>query len=262
MTTKPLLSILIPARNEAKNLPFTIQRIVETLDKASVPFEIIVVNDHSRDKTSEVATLISKKDPRIKLVNNTHAKGYGFAVRQGLEVFSGGAVVIFMADLSDDPEDVIKYYKTILKGYECAFGVRFCRQAEVKNYPFPKLVLNRLGNLFIQLLFWLPYNDISNAFKCYSRKAIEGMSPLISCHFNLTVEMPLKAVIRGYKWCVVPTNWHGREKGISKFKVKEMGSRYLFIILYLWLERILSGKDYHKSRLQSRRRPRIRIKGN
>lgn len=250
---KPLLSILIPAHNEARNLPTTIQNIVETLEKAAIPLEVIVVNDHSTDKTAEVITLTSKKDQRIKLVNNAYPEGFGYAVRRGLEVFSGGAAVIVMADLSDDPKDIIKYYKIMLKGYDCAFGTRFCRKAKVFNYPWHKLILNRLGNFFIQLLFWLPYNDVSNAFKCYSRKAIEGASPLISCHFNLTVEMPLKAIIRGYKWCVVPTNWHGRVNGISKFKIKEMGSRYMFIILYLWLEKLLSRKDYYINKLQSRK---------
>lgn len=247
MKTKPLLSVLIPAYNEAGNLPIAIRKIGETLDKAAIPFEVIVVNDHSRDKTAEVITLISKEDPKVRLVNNTYSKGFGYAVRRGLEVFNGNAVVIVMADLSDDPEDIIKYYKIMLKGYECVFGTRFCRQAKVLNYPWHKLILNRLGNFFIQLLFWLPYNDVSNAFKCYSRKAIEGLSPLVSCHFNLTVEMPLKAITRGYKWCVVPTNWHGRARGISKFKIKEMGSRYMFIVLYIWLEKLLSRKDYYRS---------------
>jgi len=199
MKMKPLLSILIPARDEARNLPIAIQKIVEVLDKAVIPFEVIVVNDHSRDKTAEVITHISKDNQRIKLVDNSYPKGFGYCLRQGLEAFSGDAVVIVMADLSDDPEDIVKYYKIMLKGYDCAFGTRFCRQAKILNYPWHKLILNRLGNLFIQLLFWLPYNDVSNAFKCYSRKATQGMLPLVSGHFNLTVEMPLKAIIRGYK---------------------------------------------------------------
>ena len=247
--SKPLLSIIIPARNEARNLPNTLQKIIDVLDKALIPLEIIVVNDHSRDNTTKIINKISEEDPRVKLVANTYPRGIGYSVRQGLEIFSGDAVVIVMADSSDYPQDIVKYYKLILKGYECVFGTRFCRQAKVINYPWHKLILNRLGNLFIQLLFWLPYNDVSNAFKCYSRKAIEGISPLISYHFNLTVEMPLKAIIRGYKWCVVPTNWYGRDKGVSKWNIKEMGSRYMFIILYLWLEKSLSRKDYHRSTL-------------
>jgi dolichol-phosphate mannosyltransferase len=246
LKSKPLLSVLIPARNEAKNLAATACDIIEVLDKKGIPFEIIVVNDHSKDNTKEVLNRISEKDKRLHLVENTYLPGYGRAVRRGLEVFRGDMAVIVMADSSDDPGDIVKYYEEILGGYDCVFGTRFCRKAKVSNYPWHKLILNRLGNLFIQIFFWIPYNDITNAFKCYSREAIEGMSPLISCHFNLTVEMPLKAIIRGYNWVVVSTNWYGRHKGLSKWKLKEMGSRYLFIVLYLWLEKVLSRKDYYR----------------
>lgn len=244
------LSILIPARNEAMNLPATVRTISDALDKKYVPFEIIVVNDHSTDDTVRIVEQISKNEPRVKLADNTYLPGYGYAVRKGLEVYKGGAVVIVMADLSDDPQDIVKYYGLMQKGNDCVFGTRFCRQAKITDYPLHKLILNRLGNLFIQALFWLPYNDVTNAFKCYSREAVEGMAPLISAHFNLTVEMPLKAIIRGYKWTVIPTSWHGRQKGISKFKIKEMGSRYIFIILYLWFEKTLSRGDYHKNTLR------------
>jgi len=242
-----LLSIIIPAHNESKNIETALQKIIEVLDKAAIPFEIIVVNDYSSDGTAEIVNLVAQKESRVKLIENPYAKGYGFAVRRGIEVFSGEAVVIVMADSSDEPEDIIKYYEKFIKGNECVFGTRFHPQSQLINYPWHKLILNRLGNFLIQVLFWLPYNDITNAFKCYSRKSIEGMLPLISCHFNLTVEMPLKAIIRGYRWCVVPINWHGRVSGISKWKIKETGSRYLFIILSLWLEKLLSCKDYHRS---------------
>jgi dolichol-phosphate mannosyltransferase len=245
--SKPLLSVVIPAHNESKNLSATLQKIVEALDHAAIPLEIVVVNDHSKDDTSKVISEMSQKDSRIKLFENKYPNGYGYAVRSGLEVFTGDAAVIVMADSSDDPGDIIKYYNLIHEGYECIFGTRFCHEAKITNYPFHKLILNRLGNFFIRALFWESYNDISNAFKCYSRKAIEGMSPLISCHFNLTVEMPLKAIIRGHKWTVIPTNWYGRAAGISKWNIKEMGSRYLFIVLYLWLEKLLSRNDYHRN---------------
>ncbi|MEI8176362.1 MAG: glycosyltransferase family 2 protein [Candidatus Omnitrophota bacterium] len=241
-----VLSVVIPARNEARSLPETVRKISATLDSASVPFELIVVDDHSEDGTGEVVKSLGMSDPRIVLVENKGAPGYGYAVRRGLETFKGAAVVIVMADSSDDPADIVVYYTKILAGYECVFGSRFCRPAKVVDYPFSKLLLNRFGNFFIQMLFLLPYNDVSNAFKCYSRRAIEGIQPLISCHFNLTVEMPLKAIVRGYTWCVVPTNWYGRAKGISKWKIKEMGSRYLFVMLYIWLERSLSRNDYRR----------------
>lgn len=240
-----LFSIVIPARNEAGDLPKTLAGIVKVLDKAAVPFEIIVVNDHSRDNTLEVLDKFIKQDPRVKLVNNRFAPGYGYAVRCGLEVFKGEVVAILMADASDDPQDIIKYYEKIIQGYECVFGTRFSKQSKIVNYPWPKLVLNRLGNFFIQVFFRLAYNDVTNAFKCYSREAVEGISPLMASRFNLTVEMPLKAILRGYKWCVVPVNWLGRKKGISKWKIEEMGSKYLITILSLWRERLCAGR--HRS---------------
>jgi dolichol-phosphate mannosyltransferase len=242
------LSIIIPARNEAKNLKATIPNIAKTLDAEKVPFEIIVVDDHSRDDTSRLVAALHEEDGRISRVANDYPPGYGFAVRKGLDVYNGDAAAIVMADGSDEPADIVKYCRVLEKGYDCAFGTRFSRHSKVTGYPRHKFIFNRLGNWFIQLLFWLPYNDVTNAFKCYRRTAIDGIKPLVSCHFNLTVEMPLKAIVRGYTWGVVSTNWYGREKGVSKWRIKEFGSRYMFIILYVWLEKMLTKGDYQKGK--------------
>jgi dolichol-phosphate mannosyltransferase len=110
----------------------------------------------------------------------------------------------------------------------------------------PKLILNRAGNTFIRILFGLRYDDITNAFKLYRREVIDGLKPLLSHHFNLTVELPLKAIVRGYTYAVVPNTWINRNTGVSKLKIKEMGSRYLFIIFYCFIEKWLSRGDYHK----------------
>jgi dolichol-phosphate mannosyltransferase len=149
-----------------------------------------------------------------------------------------------MADASDDPEDLVRYYRKLEEGFECVFGSRFIRGGKAKDYPVHKLIVNRLANLFIKLLFRIPCNDITNAFKCYRREVIDAMEPLISPHFNLTVEMPLKAIVRGYSYTVIPIGWTNRKAGVGKLKLAEMGSRYLFIVLYLWLEKVLSRGDY------------------
>jgi len=94
----------------------------------------------------------------------------------------------------------------------------------------------------------LRYSDVTNAFKIYSREVIEGVQPILSHHFNLTVELPLKAIVRGFSYTVIPLRWYNQTAGISKRKIKEMGSRYLFIILYIWLEKHLSRGDYHRTR--------------
>jgi dolichol-phosphate mannosyltransferase len=188
----------------------------------------------------------SVSNPEVRLVQNRGRHGFGMAVRCGLQAVTGEAVAIVMADGSDSPEDVVTCYRRLLEGPDCVFGSRFMRGAKVTDYPRHKLVLNRLANWFIKALFGVRFNDFTNAFKLYRRAVIEGMQPLISPHFNLTVEMPLKAIVRGYSFAVVPIRWTNRKTGISKLKIKEMGSRYLFIVLYLWLEKYLARADYHR----------------
>ena len=239
-----LFSVVIPAYNEEGSIAKTLESLTQTLDEAIIPHEIVVVNDNSRDRTETILQDICRFNPRVRYINNYYPNGFGFAVRCGVENFSGDAVAIVMADSSDSPDDLVKYYYKLQEGYECVFGSRFIKGGKVIDYPIHKLWINRLANLFVQVLFGLKYNDTTNAFKAYRREVIAGIFPLISHHFNLTVEMPLKAVIRGYSYTTIPISWRNRQTGVSKLKIKEMGSRYLFIVLYALLEKILSRGDY------------------
>ena len=239
-----LFSVVIPAYNEEGSIAKTIEYLSQTLAEANIPYEILVVNDNSRDRTEAILQDISANRDRVRYLNNYYPNGFGFAVRCGIENFSGDAVAVVMADSSDSPEDLVRYYHKLQEGYECVFGSRFVKGGKIIDYPVHKLTINRLANLFIQVLFGLKYNDTTNAFKAYRREAIEGIFPLISHHFNLTVEMPLKAIIRGYSYATMPISWRNRQTGVSKLKIKEMGSRYLFIVLYALLEKYLSRGDY------------------
>ncbi|HEU4886972.1 MAG TPA: glycosyltransferase family 2 protein [Thermoanaerobaculia bacterium] len=238
------LSVVIPAHNEEGSLAATIHSLVGALEGEKIPHEILVVNDHSTDGTAEVLQQLAEQYPTVRSVENERRGGFGQAVHTGIDTYTGDAFCLVMADGSDDPKDVIQYYRKLLEGYECAFGSRFMAGSKVVNYPKHKLVLNRIVNLFIRLLFGLRYNDITNAFKCYRRNVIDGIRPILSHHFNLTVELPLKAIARGFSYAVVPIRWYGRTHGVSKLRIQEMGSRYLFIILYVLLERVLSRGDY------------------
>lgn len=249
-----LFSIVIPAYNEEGSIAKTIESLRQTLDEASIPYEILVVNDNSRDRTEAILQDITTHCDRVRYLNNYYPNGFGFAVRCGIENFAGDAVAIVMADSSDSPDDLVKYYHQLQEGYECVFGSRFIKGAKIIDYPAHKLTINRLANLFIKVLFGLKYNDTTNAFKAYRREVIEGISPLISHHFNLTVEMPLKSIIRGYSYVTIPISWRNRQTGVSKLKIKEMGSRYLFIVLYALIEQTLSRGDYVRSK------PPIRLK--
>jgi len=242
-----LLSIVIPARNEEGCIAATIEHLVLTLRREQIPYEIVAVDDGSSDSTPSILGDLAAREPSLVVVTNAGRHGFGMAVRAGLEHCSGDAVAVMMADNSDDPEDLIVYYRKLEEGYECVFGSRFIRGGRVVDYPWHKLVLNRMANTLIRLIFAISYNDVTNAFKCYRRVVIEGIQPLIAPHFNLTVEMPLKAIVRGFSYAVVPITWTNRKTGMSKLKIKEMGSRYLFVVLYLWLEKHLSRGDYHRT---------------
>jgi dolichol-phosphate mannosyltransferase len=240
------LSVVIPARNEVGSIGETLEASVSELEGAGIPYEILVVDDASGDGTADVVTAIAEQNPYVRYVRSHLPPGFGYAVRVGLERYTGDAVAIMMADMSDTPKDLVLYYRVLEQGYDCAFGTRFGNGGKTYGYPRLKLVINRIVNVGIKLLFPHAYNDTTNAFKAYRRYVVDQLQPLLSNHFNLTVEMPLKAVVRGFSYAVVPVTWRNRRRGASKLRLQEMGSRYLFIIFYVWLEHHLSRGDYRR----------------
>ena len=245
--TAPFFSIVIPAHNEEGCIASTCEAIAARFAREGIAdYEICVVNDNSRDRTEEILRELAARLPAVRYVNNSPPNGFGFAVRKGLEAYAGQCACIVMGDLSDSPDDILAYYREMKAGAECVFGSRFIKGSRVVDYPPHKLWINRLANRFVKMLFHLDYNDVTNAFKCYRRDVVEGIQPLLSAHFNLTVEMPLKAIVRGFSYKILPISWTNRQTGESKLKIKEMGGRYLFIVLYVWLERKLSRGDYQR----------------
>jgi len=242
------LSVVIPAQNEEGSVGATVEGVIATLERERIDYEVIVVNDDSTDSTEAVVAAIGERNSRVRVHRSHLERGFGNAIRAGLDVFEGDAVAIVMADASDDPHDLVRYQRLLEEGWDCAFGSRFMPGARVHDYPRLKYLINRLANQFIRILFRHRYNDTTNAFKAYRREVIETIQPLLSKHFNLTVEMPLKAIVRGHSYAVVPTSWTNRTSGEAKLAMNEMGSRYLFIVLYVWLENALSRGDYQVRR--------------
>jgi dolichol-phosphate mannosyltransferase len=240
------LSIVIPARDEAGTIGATVREVVKTLEAEGIDHEVLVVDDHSRDQTAAIVEALGAKVANVRCILSPYGGGFGLTVRAGLERFEGDAVAILMADGSDDPRDLVRYHRILLQGYDCVFGSRFMSGSHVHDYPKVKLVINRVVNLGIRMLFRHGYNDTTNAFKAYRREVIENIQPLLSNHFNLTVEMPLKAIIRGHSYAIVPISWSNRSLGESKLGLKEMGSRYLFSLLYAFLEVHLTRGDYRR----------------
>jgi len=248
VTPRPLhlLSVVIPARDEAGCIAGTVGRLYSELQRHGIEHEIVVVNDGSRDKTWEILSELRRHVPTLAPVQNPGPHGFGRAITCGFEHIHGDAVIVMMADESDDCHDAVRYWQALGDGWDAVFGSRFIRGGRTVGYPVHKLIVNRMANLFLRLLFRVPFNDFTNAFKAYRRTVIEGCRPFLSPHFNLTVELPLKTIVRGYSWTVIPINWRVRQSGESKLRLKEMGSRYLFIALYCWLEKYFSRGDYRK----------------
>ncbi len=242
------MSIIIPVKNEDSCVTETVEALLETLRMAEAPFEILTVDDQSTDGTRALLMELMRKNHEVRYLQNTMEPGFGNAVQSGFSTMKGDAAVIFMADQSDNPDEIVTYWKKLNEGYDCVFGSRFIKGGRAIDYPLPKLILNRLANKLIQLVFAIRLNDTTNAFKAYRKEVVQGCRPLLSPHFNLTVELPLKAIIRGYTWTVVPISWQNRKSGSTKFRIREMGSRYVFIILYAWLEKYFSRGDYQRSK--------------
>lgn len=246
------LSIVIPAYNEEKTIAKCINELQATLrEKHEIPYEIIVVNDNSKDSTEQVVRAEMTMDPAIRLVNRTPPGGFGRAVRSGMEAVRGDIVVVYMADLSDSPDDVVAYYNKIREGYDCVFGSRFMKGSEVQNYPRVKLVVNRIVNRCIQFMFWTRFNDLTNAFKAYRTAVIRDCGPYRACHFNLTLELSLGALIREYHIAQIPIRWYGRTWGSSNLRMGEMGRRYLSTLLMMFFQRHLIADDLLADRLAS-----------
>jgi dolichol-phosphate mannosyltransferase len=241
-----LLSIVIPMHDEEEAIVSTVEHLYVELRLHNVPHEIVAVDDGSTDSTWNVVQDLAARVTTLRPVRNTGEHGFGRAVICGIDHAQGDAVVVVMADESDDCRDVVRYWDLLNEGWDAVFGSRFIRGGSVFDYPVHKLMVNRLANLFLRLLFHVPLNDFTNAFKAYRRRTLDGCRPFLSPHFNLTIELPLKSIVRGYTWTVMPITWRNRRYGMSKLKIKEMGSRYLFIALYCWLEKYFSGGDYRQ----------------
>ena len=235
-----MLSILIPVRNEYENLD-EIERIFrESLQE--INHEVILINDFSIDGTLNKAFEISKKNNNFKVVDNKK-KGLGGAISSGINNSIGDFICIMMADLSDDINDLKKYYGLIKNNnIDAVFGSRFIKDSRVINYPKKKLIINRIFNFFVKFIFLNSYNDYTNAFKIYKSSVLKSLLPLVSESFNIFLEIPLKIISRKFSFKVIPISWATRKKGETKFEIKELRSRYLFTLIYCFIEKILLNK--------------------
>lgn len=248
--SQPECSVVVPVRDEEDCVGAMVKSVASFLMKEGVSIEIIAVLDGCNDSSEQVLNAISELDGVLKILKTSETnRGFGSAVNLGISSSSGDVVVIMMADGSDSPQDALRYYRKILEGYDCVFGTRFSYGGIHQGYPIFKLILNRLANFFIRTVFGYRLDDTTNAFKAYKREVLESISPIISRHFNITVELPVKAILRGYSYAAIPVSWRNRKTGKSKLKLREMGSKYFATCVYLWVENYLSPRNIDKSKV-------------
>jgi len=234
------LTILIPVRDEEENVKIISKEIIDKI--LCKNYEILFVNDFSQDRTEEVILDIMKNEVSIRYINN-QKKGLGGAIQEGIKESQGKFVCIMMSDSSDTVEDLNTYYNTISSdNFDAVFGSRFIKGGRTVNYPLIKYILNRLGNRLAQFLMWSDLNDFTNGFKIYKKEVLDQLNPLVSESFNIFFELPLKIISRNYKYKIIPIEYYNRTVGEAKFKIDELSSKYLFTLLYCFLEKILLGK--------------------
>ena len=232
-----MLTIIVPVKNESENLKPLFDYYSRNL--TDISFEVLIINDFSDDDTFINGKNLTSKVKNFKILNND-SKGLGGAIRLGIKNAEGKYISIMMADQSDDIEDLKKYHNLISsEQFDAIFGSRFLKESKIKNYPLQKLVLNRIFNLFTSLIFWNKYNDYTNAFKIYKKEALLEIMPLVSESFNIFLEIPLKIISRNYNYKIIPISWKGRDRGKSKFRIKELRSKYLFTLIYCFIEKNL-----------------------
>lgn len=246
------LSVVVPAHNEEGNLESTLTELMDVLDGERIPFEVVIVDDNSTDGTGRVAADLAARRAEIRVIERSRLPGFGRAIRAGIAAVSGDVVVIVMADRSDEPRDVVRYYRKIEEGYDCVFGSRFRRGSRVENYPPLKLFVNRVVNTLIQWMFWTRFNDLTNAFKAFRRDVLTECGPFSSSYFNITIELSLSALIRHYNIAEIPVSWYGRTWGMSSLSLNEMGRRYLSVLLRMFFEKLLVSDDILEERLLER----------
>lgn len=227
----PSLSVIIPARDEEGVLRQTVEGLLQALREHEIPHEVLIVDDGSLDSTPAVIGSLEARFPTVRHVRNDGPHGFGNAVRLGLANYQGDALVVVMADGSDSPKDLVGLYRGLSEESDMVFGSRFAAGAVCQGYPPSKLFLNRLGNGLVAVILRRRYDDFTNPFKCYRRYVIDAIQPLSSESFALSLEMSVKAVAAGYRFTIVPTDWHGRDWGSSSFRLWRDALEYLKTVI-------------------------------
>lgn len=219
-----MISIVLPAYKEAENLKKILPKIHETLGKANIAYEILVVDTMQvMDDTEEVC-----QDNRATYVKRENGNLYGDAIRTGISKAAGEYIVIMDADGSHNPQDIVRFYDEMKQErYTLVIGSRYCKGGYTNN-NFILRAMSRVLNITYRILFGLRVKDVSDSYRMYDAKALKSLK--LGCeNFDIVEEILIKLslTIDGFTVKEVPIVFSKRDEGESKRDLGKFIKSYL-----------------------------------
>jgi dolichol-phosphate mannosyltransferase len=224
------ISIILPTRNETDGIAKCINKISDTLEKQNLTYELLIMDDESTDGTKDVVAKLSGSNKNIRLVNRSPPYGFGYSIRDGIQMANGKMAAIMMADLSDNPAFLASMKERIDTGCDCVNGSRFLKGSKITGYSTVKYISNRMFNIAVMAGFFTGVTDTSNNFKAFRTDKAKKVT-LDSRGFEVGAELMLKMLINGMNICEVPVTWEDRASGTAKFRLRNNFIKYFLLFL-------------------------------
>ncbi|MEO6328009.1 MAG: bifunctional class I SAM-dependent methyltransferase/glycosyltransferase family 2 protein [Ginsengibacter sp.] len=239
---KGKISVVVPCHNEEMNVIPLVTQLLKFYD--DYLYEIVLVDDNSRDNTKEVITELAKKHPKITPVFRTPPNGVGRAIRDGYKAATGEYILSMDCDFQHLLPEIRDLFDTIVKGYDVVIGSRFSRHSVLLNYPFQKIVANRAFHSLARILFFRKFRDLTNNLKLMKREVVDSLE-LKEAGFAINAETGLQPILMGFKVAEVPISWINRtpEMGISSFKLLKVGGGYWDVLFRLWVKFVVKKRS-------------------
>jgi 2-polyprenyl-3-methyl-5-hydroxy-6-metoxy-1,4-benzoquinol methylase len=234
---KGAISVVIPCHNEEMNIEPLITRLKDFFGEYL--YEIIPVDDNSRDGTREVIQRLADEDPIIKPVFRTPPNGVGRAIADGYRAATGQYILSMDCDFQHLLPEIRDLFDAAAQGYDVVVGSRFSRHSVLLNYPFQKIVANRGFHILARILFLRKFRDLTNNLKLIRREVVEKLD-LTQPGFAVNAETGLLPILMGYSVKEVAISWINRtpDMGVSSFRLVRVGGGYWQVLLRLWLKTV------------------------
>lgn len=225
-----MISIIIPACNEALNIQRFPQELLPPLKILPEIFELVIVDDGSKDDTLAASNTIKELHGNVTIVQHQQNLGLGKALRTGIAHAKGEIVITIDADLTFSPNDIpILYEKYRGTGADCVIGSHFIHPDGFAGVGFHRIFLSRCVNFLYRIILGEHITAISSIFRLYKKNAIKDMQ-IESKGFTVNAEILLKLLKQKYVIVEVPVILTTRKFGVSKLKTFDEIKNHLFLL--------------------------------